>query len=281
MKKTRKTKKRERLLLALLCTLFFALALFSAWKIYTILSGYQRAERRYDSLTGAVVVSSAPAPAAETSDSAASPSSPADGENDDRPQTAAPQERSPVTVNFDELRRISGDVIGWLCLPDTIINYPVAQGRDNAYYLDRFIDGTPTAGGTLFADCSCPSDFSGKNTIIYGHNMRNGSMFALIDDYIEQSFYDEHPVLYLNTPTQNYRIDVFSGFTADPESFVYLTAFASDEEYASFLRALLASSEIDCGVEPSTDDRIVTLSTCTYSGEDVRFVLCGKLTEIG
>ena len=77
-------------------------------------------------------------------------------------------------------------------------------------------------------------------------------MFALIDDYGDQSFFDQHPVMYLNTPTQNYRVDIFSCFTTDPESFVYRTAFASDEDYAAFLCALLGSSEVDCGVEPTT-----------------------------
>ena len=149
------------------------------------------------------------------------------------------------------------------------------------FTLERFLDGSHIAGGTLFADYICPSDFSGQNTIIYGHNMKDGSMFALIDDYGDQSFFDQHPVMYLNTPTQNYRVDIFSCFTTDPESFVYRTAFASDEDYAAFLCALLGSSEVDCGVEPTTDDRIVTLSTCTYTGEDVRFVVCGRLSEIG
>ena len=147
--------------------------------------------------------------------------------------------------------------------------------------LDRFLDGTSISGGTLFADYACPSDFSGLNTIIYGHNMKDGSMFALIDDYAYQTFYEEHPVMYLNTPSQNYRVDIFSCFTTDPESFVYTPAFASEEEYEAFLSRVLAYSEISCGIEPSPGSRIVTLSTCAYTGDDVRFVVCGVLTEIG
>lgn len=279
MKKTRKKKKDLRPLLALFAVLFLALVFVSAWKVYSIVSGYKTAERRYDSLSGAVTAA-APVPDAQSADTPGD--TPDDARRaDEEKKESAPQERSPVEVDFDELRSISGDVIGWLCLPNTIINYPVVQGRDNAYYLDRFIDGTPTAGGSLFADYQCPSDFSGKNTIIYGHNMLNGSMFALIDDYADESFYRSHPVMYLNTPAQNYRVDIFSCFTADPEGFVYTSSFSGDEGFAAFLRSLLACSEIDCGFEPSADGRIVTLSTCTYSGDDVRFVLCGMLTEIG
>ena len=275
-------KRNPRPLLAALLLIFLVLILVSGWKILSILSGYREAAQRYDGLANSVVVSSAPVVTAPTPSQSTSPDAAAVSvEEETPPEESAPTEYSPVTVDFDELRRLCGDVIGWICLPDTVINYPVVQGRDNAYYLERFLDGSTAAGGTLFADFVCPSDFSGQNTIIYGHNMRNGSMFALVDDYADQSFYEEHPVMYLNTPSQNYRIDFFSGFTADPESFVYATAFSSDEEYSAFLRRLIASSEISCPVGVGTDDRIVTLSTCTYSGEDLRFVLCGKLTEIG
>ena len=281
MKRSRSLKNRQRTLLALLCILFLALVCVSGWKVYSILSGYKRAERRYDSLAGDVVSSSAPE---MTEQSALSPAvSVSAEETAEAPPQEAPQPRelSPVSVDFDRLNSYGGRVIGWLYLPGTIINYPVAQSGDNAYYLERFLDGSPIAGGTLFADCICPSDFSGQNTIIYGHNMKDGSMFALIDDYAEQSFFDAHPVLYLNTPSQNYRVDIFSCFTTDPESFVYFTSFASDEDYAAFQRSLLSCSEVDCHTEPSADKRTVTLSTCTYTGEDVRFVVCGTLTEIG
>ena len=266
-----------RPLLAALCILFLALVAFSGWKVYSILHGYKEAERRYDGLAGSVV--SSPAIGEARPSPAVLP--PEDNFSQEQPESTPPQEYSPVTVDFDALSRYGGRVVGWIYLPETVINYPVAQASDNEYYLRLFLDGKYIYGGTLFADYACPSDFSGQNTIVYGHNMKDGSMFALIDDYGDQSFFDQHPVMYLNTPTQDYRVDIFSCFTTDPESFVYQIAFASDGDYAAFLRALLDSSEVDCGVEPTTDDRIVTLSTCTYSGEDVRFVVCGKLSEIG
>lgn len=272
-------KKQSRALLLALCIPLLALFFFSAWKLYTILSAYKAAEESYDSLSGAVVVSPAvPSPAAAPLESAALQSP--EAESDDRPDAESAAERSPLTVDFDALRQIGGGVVGWLCLPDTVLNYPVAQGTDNDYYLTRFIDGSVSTGGSLFVDCLCPSDFSGRHTIIYGHNMRDGSMFALIDDYTDQAFYDEHPVLYLNTPTQNYKLEIFSGFTTDPESFVYTTSFALEADYAAFQGALLGASVIACPTALAPTDRIVTLSTCTYSGEDVRFVVCARLVEI-
>ena len=277
MKLTRKQRKKLRRLLALACIPILALVFFSGWKIYSILHGYKAAERRYDNLAGAVAAASELSPDALPSVQAPAAEAP----EEETPQvTDAPAERSPVTVDFDALRSYGGKVVGWLYLPGTVINYPVAQAMDNEYYLDRFLDGNFISGGTLFADCACPSDFSGKNTIIYGHNMKDGSMFAHIADYAVDGFYEEHPVMYLNTPAQNYRVDLFSGFTTHSLSFVYQTAFATDEDYAAFLRALYASSEIDCGVTVTPEDRIVTLSTCAYSSEDARFVVCGKLTPI-
>ncbi|MBR0207918.1 MAG: class B sortase [Oscillospiraceae bacterium] len=280
-KKIRRIKKKLRALLPVFCVVLFLIVCFSGWKVYSIQHAYKTAERRYDSLAGSVV---AAAPGESGAAAAASAPSPSDGNetSGQQPQDAAPErEVSPVTIDFDSLRAIGGDVIGWICLPHTAINYPVAQARDNEYYLDRFIDGTTSSGGTLFADCVCPSDFSGKNTIIYGHNMKDGSMFALIDDYADQSFYDQYPVMYINTPTKNYRVDIFSCFTTDPVSYVYRAAFASNDDFAAHLRSLLADSEVSCQTAVAPEDRIVTLSTCTYTGEDVRFVVCGKLTEIG
>ena len=287
-KRSRRMSKELRALLVGLCGVFFLLVCFSGWKVYSILHGYKTAERRYENLAGSVAAV-APQPAGQPSGQpAAAPAAApaADGESlenaaEGQPEeTAPPREVSPVSVDFDALREYGGNVIGWICLPQTVINYPIAQGQDNAYYLERFLDGKPIMGGTLFADCVCPSDFSGLNTIVYGHNMKDGSMFALLDDYAAQSFYDQHPVMYLNTPTQNYRVDIFSCFTTDPTSYVYQASFSSTEEFATHLRALTAASEVSCQAAVTPDDRIVTLSTCTYSGADMRFVVCGKLTEI-
>lgn len=259
-----------RTVLTALCILLAALLLFSIWKVFSILHEYKAAERRYNSLSSDVVMTSRPSP---------SPAPAAAVPTAEEPQEEI--ERSPVSVDFASLAERSGDVVGWLCLPDTVINYPVVQGSDNAYYLNRFLDGTPNSGGTLFVDFVCPSDFSGKSTIIYGHNMRDGSMFALIDDYIDQAFFDAHPIMYLNTPSQNYKVEFFSGFVSDPEGFAYQTSFADEAAFGAFLDKLIASSSVSSTVNVSSADRILLLSTCTYTDLDVRFILAGKLVPIG
>ena len=257
---------KNKAIIAIIVILALIFAGAAGFIIFKLVNGAS-ANDRYDK-----IASSYASNLSETEGSQQSPGS---------QSTEASSKLAENPVNVAELHAQNPDIYSWIYIPETNVNYPVAQSGDNAFYLEHFLDGSRISGGTLFADCSCPSDFSGKNTIIYGHNMKDGSMFALIDDYADQNFYEEHPFLYLNTPTQNYRLDIFSGFTTDPLSFVYTTAFASTEDFAAFLRSLYAFSEIDCRTAVSPDDRIVILSTCTYSGEDVRFVVCGKLTAIG
>ena len=189
--------------------------------------------------------------------------------------------KCPITVDAQGLLEKNPDFVGWIYMEAVEVSYPVVQGRDNSYYLDHFPDGTSSVGGSIFADCACPSDFSGQNTILYGHNMRDGSMFALIDDYIDPAFCEAHPFFYLNTPTRNYRVDIFAGFTTDPESFVYTTAFGEESDFAAYLNTLRSLSDFSVPTELSSSDRILTLSTCTYSDLDVRYVLFGRLAEIG
>ena len=272
----------KRILRALLGAFAFVLItliLFSLWQIYSIQNDYAKSARRYDELSGAVLATPQPpvTAVAETPTPEKLPPSPPAGEESPLPEE---KEHSPVSVDFDALRQIGGDIIGWICLPDTVINYPVVQGRDNSYYLDRFPDGSASVGGSIFADYACPSDFSGQNTILYGHNMRDGSMFALIDDYIDPAFFEAHPLFYLNTPERNYRVEIFAGFTTDPESFVYTTAFAEESDFSAYLNTVCSLSDFASPTEVTPSDRILTLSTCTYSDLDVRYVLFGKLAEI-
>ena len=122
---------------------------------------------------------------------------------DDNTETEPAGEDTSVllpTVDFDALRETGPDIIGWLTLPDTAINYPVTQADDNEYYLHHLYDGTYNKTGCLFADYENQEDFSDRNTIIYGHNMRDGSMFATLNEYDEQSYFDGHPKMYLVTP---------------------------------------------------------------------------------
>lgn len=116
----------------------------------------------------------------------------------------------PYQVDFEALARINPDVAAWLILEGTALSYPVVQVQDNEYYLDRLFDGSYNASGCLFLDSRCEARFASPNSIVYGHHMKDGSMFAALDGYKEQEFYEAHPSLLLLTPGGDYEAQVFS-----------------------------------------------------------------------
>lgn len=253
-------KKSLKIILTILCIVFVCVFAFSGYKLYSTLHEYKVAEKMYDGLSGQFVTAG----------------------KKDTPQDAGEEERetSPISVDFETLLAQNEDVVGWIYCAETAINYPVAIAEDNFYYLHRFLDGSYNASGTLFLDCLCERDFSGRNTVIYGHNMNDGSMFASIKKYNQQEYYDEHPVMYLNTPTQNYRIELFAGYVTDADSDTYTLGFVDDAAFQAFLDKMRSQSDFTSDVELSPEDRIVTLSTCSYEYYDARYVVQGKLIPI-
>ncbi len=262
-------KKGLRVFLILLCLVFAGVFGYSAYRLYDIIHTYRVSEKMYNQLSGQYVSTEPAEPiASDTATDSASA------------EAAVQIERSPIQVNFNMLQEQNKQVIGWIYGPDTVINYPVAQGTDNDYYLYNFIDGTYTGTGTPFLDYLCAGDFSGKNSVVYGHHMNDGSMFAALTDYRKEGYYEEHPVLYLNTPTQNYRIDVFAGYVTDSDSPSYTFHFYSDEAFLQFVQDAKLQSNFKTEVEVSAEDRVITLSTCSYEYYDARYVIQGKLVPV-
>lgn len=183
-------------------------------------------------------------------------------------------------INFKALQAVNPDVIGWIYSPNTTINYPVVQGDDNAYYLKHLADGTKNRNGCPFLDIQNRPDFTDDNSIIYGHHMQNGTMFAGISWYEDQIYYDEHPVMYLMTPTAIYRIEIFSGYTTKMDSSAYMQTFGSIREHTDWLKEVSGRSDFRANLEISAYDRVITLSTCAYRFENARYVLHGKLVEL-
>ena len=274
MAKRKRRRKRTAgdVLLTILLLASIGVFCFAGYNLLKIYLQYKEGRDQYSSIVDTMITERNPDQAPETGGSP----------GDEAPREEGENISVPISVDFASLKAINDDVIGWIYVEAfDNINYPVTRGIDNDFYLHRNIRKEYLYAGTVFADKMNSDDLDECYTILYGHNMKDGSMFALIDDYGDQSFYDQHPVMYLNTPTKNYRIDIFSCFTTDPVSYVYQTVFASTTDFDARLRSLLAASEVSCQATVSPDDRIVTLSTCTSTGDDVRFVVCGKLTEIG
>ncbi len=187
----------------------------------------------------------------------------------------------PIEVDFDELLAVNPDVTGWIYCEDTVINYPVVQGEDNTFYLHHSIDGAYSSSAAIFVDSYNQRDFQDANTIIYGHHMKNGSMFAGLEDWSDQSYYEEHPVMWLLTPAQNYRIVLFSGYHTAADSDAYRIYDRTGEALDTYIQERLELSDFQADIALSGEDKIVTLSTCAYVFTNARYVLHGILEPVG
>lgn len=183
-------------------------------------------------------------------------------------------------VDFASLRVLNSDVVGWIYGPGTRINYPVVQGTDNSFYLTHMFDGKENKCGSIFMDSLNNMDFSNTNSVLHGHHMKNGSMFASLTEYESQAYYDSHPVLWLATPEKSYQVEIFTGFVTDVDSEVWQIEFATKEEYKNWLGQMKERGMFECDVIPGIEDQILTLATCSYKYEDARFVVMGIMREV-
>lgn len=190
------------------------------------------------------------------------------------------QVTAPITVDFSGLKEVNEDIIGWLYCEGTAINYPVLQGEDNDQYLRSSYDGSYNAAGSIFVEASNRENFQDSNTIIYGHHMKNGSMFAALDKWADQEFYEAHPVMWLLTPDQDYRIDLFSGYTTSAYSQTYTIFTGPGKELDDYLVKCAEQSNFQADVELDGQARYVLLSTCAYVFDDARNVLHGRLVPV-
>lgn len=184
-------------------------------------------------------------------------------------------------VDWKALKKVNPDVQGWLYQKGTVINYPVVQGTDNDTYLHTRFDKQWSGGGTLFVDYRMEKDFRGVNSIIYGHHMKDGSMFRSIRGYTkEEGYYDKHKTLELATPHGNYHLVVFSAFiTKATDENTYKMTYDEAEKQAYIDRAW-EKSELPItrdSVDVTKDDRLVTLSTCAYDYEEARYIVMCKM----
>ena len=184
-------------------------------------------------------------------------------------------------VDWKALKKVNPDVQGWLYQKGTVINYPVVQGTDNDTYLHTRFDKQWSGGGTLFVDYRMEKGFKGFNSIIYGHHMKDGSMFRSIRGYTkEEGYYNKHKTLELATPHGNYHLVVFSAFiTKATDENTYKMTYDEAEKQAYIDRAW-EKSELPItrdSVDVTKDDRLVTLSTCAYDYEEARYIVMCKM----
>ena len=244
--------------------------LFSSWQIIDILREYRKGTETYESLEHYISLpETTPQDAPAQADVPQIPTAETQPEEADSPFPK---------VDFAALQAINEDVVGWIYIPDTRVNYPIVQGENNDQYLYHLLTGEYNSSGSIFLDADVPADFSGQNSIIYGHNMKNKSMFGDMVEYKKQAFFDAHPTAMLMTPEKNYYVHLFSGYVTDSWGDAWEKAFG-DVEFETWLTNVKEKSRFDSDVVPTSQDKVFTFSTCTYDTHDARFVVHGILEE--
>ena len=179
-----------------------------------------------------------------------------------------------MEINFDILKSKNKDIVAWIYSEGTPINYPIVQSKDNDYYLRRLLDGTYNQGGTIFMDYRNNKNFEDYNTIIYGHNMKNNTMFGTFINYKNQEYFNEHPYIYLFTENKKYKIELFAGYVTSSKNDIY--KFPQNiNTNEKLIKIAKEKSTFKSNTNVISEDKIITFSTCSYDFEDARYVLLG------
>lgn len=268
----RRGRQRQSLPLILLVVVLVAGVVVAGGKLVSVMLNYQRDRSAYNTLADQALSSMAEPEATLPP-----------GETPDPNMTQQnAQSEVPFQVDWDLLRSQNSDVIGWLYDPGGSISYPVMQTGDNEFYLHRGWDKQPNTAGSLFADPTAQAGVVHSNFIIWGHNMKDGSMFASLQKYVDQSYYEQHPTMYYLTPTQNYRVELIAAHIVEGTLDNFPGYFSNDNDYGTYLNQITSHSFFWTRSSVSTSNQLITLSTCDYSANyaDPRFLVQGMLIPV-
>lgn len=185
--------------------------------------------------------------------------------------------KAPISVDFQELQEKNPDVIGWIYIESIDLSYPVLQGMDNEYYLSHTWDRQEVFAASIFADYRNYPDFQDFNTIIYGHNMKDGSMFHDIQFCMEEKYYEKSPYIWVLTPQENYQYEIFTEYDTRYDSDTYTLFDGPGEEFSEWIGKMQGQSLWKTDVSLTGTERILTLSTCNK--HEVRRVVQAKRLE--
>lgn len=251
-----KSKLSRRSLTALLAVILLVCLGYIGWKTLD----YSRGAKEYESAVKIVDIPPLEAPGAPEKQ---------------EPGWEIPEELLDILaqIDLDALKEANDQAVGWIVIPGTVVSYPILQGEDNRYYLNHTWTGVESSVGAIFMECKCAPDFSDYNTIIYGHRMRNGSMFGSLRSYNSLEYWKQHPVVYIITFDKVYAYDVFAAFETGLREIVYRLDIQAQEDKEALIAFSLGRSAIDTGVTPTAEDQVLTLSTCTGRGHATRWVV--------
>lgn len=208
-----------------------------------------------------------------------------DGPREDVPETeqgpVLPEEAADLaSVDLEALQEVNGDVAGWIAIPGTEVSYPLMHGEDNQAYLYTSWKGESSRSGSVFLESTNSPDLTDFHTIVYGHRMRNNSMFGSLKYYRDQEYWAAHPNVYVVLEGGRIRrYEIFSAHQVSVRGVVYRLDLRESELEGEFLQACLENSAIDTGVVPEETDQFLTLSTCTGNGYSRRWVVHAVFRE--
>lgn len=177
---------------------------------------------------------------------------------------------------LEGLRDLNPDVIGWIEITDTKVDYPIMQAEDNQYYMDHTFYGTENPAGSIYMEVENQEDFSDLVTFVYGHRMRDNSMFGTLKYYEDYDYWKEHPQIFISTYEEDLVYDIFSVHRAKISEETYTLFFQAGDAYETYLQNERAKSWYDTGIEVDRWDKILILVTCTADQRDERIVVLGR-----
>ena len=187
-------------------------------------------------------------------------------------------------VDFDGMWKVNQDVYAWITVPGTVIDYPILQhATDNTYYLNYNIDGSYGYPGCIYTENMNSKEFTDNNTVIYGHNMKNGTMFAGLHKFEDANFFNEHTQVLIYTPEREYTYTIFAAYIYDDRHLLYSFNFADEQVYANYLsdiqnmRSMNANIREDITV--TAEDKIITLVTCMANQPSKRLLVQAVLNQ--
>ena len=188
-------------------------------------------------------------------------------------------------VDFAGMWEVNEDVYAWITVPGTVIDYPILQHEtDNTYYLNYNIDGSYGYPGCIYTENMNSKDFTDNNTIIYGHNMKNGSMFAGLHKYKDADFFEENNKVYIYTPQREYEYTIFAAYTYDDRHLLYSFDFANEEVYANYLEDIQNMRSMNAlireDITVTAEDKIITLVTCIGNQSEKRLLVQAVLEPV-
>ena len=185
-----------------------------------------------------------------------------------------------TSTDLEALREVNKDVLGWIVIPGTMLDYPLMKSIDNDFYLNHSWDGSKNSAGAIFIEQMSSEDLSDFHTLIYGHRQKDGTMFASLKYYNSKEYWNDNRYVYIYDDNGVHKYEVFSAYEASVKNYTYQVGFSGDESKQRFLDFCTGESVIDTGVVPTVEDNILTLSTCTATGSNSkRWVVQAKLVK--